>query len=131
MSRLVRKRYLRVIAAVEPLEPRQLLHSGPLLLKEAAVALTGNADLGPWGRLKLVDRLENQGDHQFDAIGERLTAKFNRWALHHPTLAHDSGFKPTPVGSWGSSIPTTQVAYAAPPPQFNLVPADHSHPSHS
>ncbi len=60
MSRPERTRRLRVSAAAEPFEPRQLMHSGPLLLKEAAVALSGTADLGPWGRVKLVDRLENK-----------------------------------------------------------------------
>ncbi len=124
MSRPDRKRRLRVIAAVEHLEPRQLMHSGPLLLKEAAVALSGTADLGPWGRLKLVDRLEKQGDHQFDAMGERLTIKLDRWEIKHPTLAREWGLaKPTPLGSGNTSISTTQIAYSTPPPRFNLVRA--------
>ena len=117
MSRLERKRRLRVIAAVEPLEPRQLMHSGPLLLKEAAIALSGTADLGPWGRLKLVDRLEKQGDHQFDALGEKVTVKLDHWELKHPTLAREWGLpKPTPLGSGNASISTTQIPLSTPPP---------------
>ena len=121
MSRLERKRRLRVIAAVESLEPRQLMHSGPLFLKEAAVALSGTASLGPWGRLRLIDRLEKQGDHRFDAMGEQLTARFDHWALKHPSQARDLGFRPTPLGSGNSSISTTQIASSTPTPQFNLA----------
>ncbi len=123
MSRPERTRRLRVSAVAEPFEPRQLMHSGPLLLKEAAVALSGTADLGPWGRLKLVDRLEKQGDHQFDAMDERLTIKLDHWELKHPTLAREWGLtKPTPLGSGNASISTTQIALST-PPRFNLARA--------
>ncbi len=127
MSRPERKRRLRVIAAVEHLEPRQLMHSGPLLLKEAAVALSGTADLGPWGRLKLVDRLEKQGDHQFDALDERLTIKLDHWELRHPTLAREWGLtKPTPLAAilLGQLIfiGTSAVAHAHAGPSFSCRP---------
>ena len=91
------------------------MHSGPLFLKDAAIALTGSANLGPWGRLKLVDQFNAQGDHQFDAMGEKLTVKYSHWALRHPSLARSSAFRPTPLASGNALMTTAQIALSTPP----------------
>jgi len=64
------------------------------------------SDLGPWGRLKLVEKLETGGDHRVDALFDKLILKFDHWALQHPNLARESGIKP---GLMGSTISTSQV----------------------
>lgn len=117
MSRQLRKHRLRVQTSVEAFEPHQLMRFGPFFLKEAVSALSGTVSLGPWGGLKLVDRLETQGHHQFDSLDERLTVKFDHWALEHPTLASRSGVHPTPPGSaqtpTSTSVSTTAFSLNA------------------
>src|SRR5205823_5175717 len=56
----------------------------------AAERLVGSA-LGPWGRLRLLDHLENQGGHRFDALYQRLSAKYEGWAAHHPVQGGKRG----------------------------------------
>jgi hypothetical protein len=60
---------------------------------------------GSWGGLRLLVRMERQGDHQFDALYRRLSARFEQWAAGHPALARATGIDPVPIGA-----PVTIVA---------------------
>ncbi len=51
-------------------------------------------DLGPWGRLRLLVRMEAQGDHQFDGLFHRLSMSYTTWAARHPARAAHSGVDP-------------------------------------
>ncbi len=124
MSHFERKH--RHLAAIERLESRRLMHSGPLFLNEAAIALKGTADLGPWGRLKLVDRLDAQGDHQFDAMGEKLTIKFAHWSMNHPILARQSSFRPSAMQSGPAMWKTSQASLPTTPHIIRSTPSAHS-----
>jgi RHS repeat-associated protein len=61
--------------------------------------------LGSWGALRLLVQIEAQGDHQFDALYQRLSGRFERWATGHPALAHATGIDPIPIAT-----PVTTIA---------------------
>jgi len=81
MNREKRKRRLQAKPLTEKLETRWLMHTG----------------FGPWGALRLLDRLETQGDHRFDALYQRLSTKFDKWAVGHPEQAELAGVVAVPI----------------------------------
>jgi hypothetical protein len=105
MRRSTRSRRRSLRASIEDLEPRQLLNASAYggLGPEAVLKAS---DLGPWGRLKLVEKLETGGDHRVDALFDKLILKFDHWAHQHPNLARESGIK---NGAIGSTITKSQV----------------------
>jgi RHS repeat-associated protein len=107
MNREKRKRRLQAKPATEKLETRWLMHTG----------------FGPWGALRLLDRLEAQGDHRVDALYQRLSARFDRWAARHPEQAKLSGVIAAPISAWPSAN-ATGPAHATPP-----APTTSSHPA--
>ncbi len=60
---------------------------------------------GSWGGLRVLVRMERHGDHQFDALYRRLSARFEQWAASHPALARATAIDPVPIGA-----PVTIVA---------------------
>jgi RHS repeat-associated protein len=98
MTRDQRRRRLQLKIQLETLETRRLL----------------NAGLGPWERLRELSRLDTRGDHRFYALYKELSAKFDRWAAHHPILATRSGIAAGPLRSSSTepvaSAPSRQAA---------------------
>jgi len=68
------------------------------------------SDLGPWGRLKLVEELETSGDHRVDALFEKLVIKFDHWTINHPNPARESELKPRPLGTTISTSQDSQTS---------------------
>ena len=68
--------------------------SGVAALESFEARKLGQGSLGEWGRLRLLVQMEGQGDHQFDGLYRRLSARFTRWAANHPAQAALSGVVP-------------------------------------
>ena len=58
--------------------------------------------------------MERQGDHQFNALYQRLSGRFERWAARHPVQARALGLNPfplaTPVTTIGPGLTTSGSA---------------------
>ena len=94
------------IAAMEAFESRKLAQD----------------NLGRWGRLRLLAQMESRGDHQFDALYQHLSARHERWAVHHPASG-SIGIALTPSASAGdtgtaatTNTPATPTASGGQPP---------------
>ena len=78
------------VAALESFEARELAQGG----------------LGAWGRLRLLVSMEAQGDHQFDALYQRLSTRYEQWAVDHPARAGSLGIDPAPISTGGTANST-------------------------
>ena len=85
-------------AQVEHWLNHRALAAAPLDVKQekATLAQLVPSNLGSWGALRVLARLEAQGDHRFDPIYERISARFEHWAALHPGEARVSGLRLTP-----------------------------------
>ena len=78
--------------------------SGTVALATFEARKLANGGLGSWGGLRLLVQMENQGDHQFDALYQRLSGRYEQWAAIHPDRAHVLGINPIPIASPGTNL---------------------------
>jgi hypothetical protein len=83
-------------------------NSGAVALESfEARTLKQHDSLGPWGGLRLLVQMELRGDHRFDALYQRLSGRFERWAASHPAQARVLGLNPIPISTPVTSPGTT------------------------
>ena len=73
--------------------------AAPLDLKEQKAELEQfvPANMAPWGTLRVLARLEAQGDHRFDLVYQQISVRFDHWAARHPVQARLSGITAAPL----------------------------------
>ena len=97
--------------------------AAPLDLKQqkAVVAMLVPQNSGEWGTLRVLARLEAGGDHRFDTLYQRISARYDHWAVGHPLQARLSGVTAAPLepistaGNIGSTGDVEQSGAAANP----------------
>jgi YD repeat-containing protein len=91
---------LRLSSEIEQRLGHDGLAASPLDLKEqkAEIEQLVPGNVGNWGTLRVLDRLEANGDHQFDQLYQRISTRFDHWAALHPAQARRSGVTALPVG---------------------------------
>ena len=94
--------------------------AAPLDLKEqeAEIKEVGPANMGSWGTLRVLARLEADGDHQFDQLYQQISARYDHWADRHPLQASVSGV---------TAVPPQPAIHSAAP----AVPSDPIQPTSS
>ena len=84
------------------------------------------SNMGNWGALRVLTRIEASGDHRFDLLYQNISLRFGRWAASHPIQARLSGLTAAPlqpVGSTDHSAPIMPIrARGSTPPLGGLTP---------
>jgi YD repeat-containing protein len=90
---------LRLSAEIEQRLSHENLAASPLDLKDqkAEIRQFGTGDTMSWGTLRVLARLEADGDNQFDLLYQQISTRFDHWAARHPVQARRSGVTAAPL----------------------------------
>ena len=93
------KTFERVSGQVEQWLSLHALAASPLDLKgqKAEIKELVPANMGSWGTLRVLVRLEAAGDHQFDQLYQQTSARYDHWAALHPSQVRRMGLTLLPV----------------------------------
>jgi YD repeat-containing protein len=96
---------LRLSAEIEQRLSHESLAASPLDLKDqkAEIRQFGPGDTMSWGTLRVLVRLEADGDHRFDLLYQKISTRFDHWAARHPVQASRSGVTAAPLQPASSS----------------------------
>ena len=74
-----------------------------------------HSNMGNWGALRVLTRIEASGDHRFDLLYQNISVRFGRWAASHPIQARLSGLTAAPLQPVAPIIPIRLGAGSTPP----------------